>query len=385
MLQRTRFHALSVLPCLAFSLLAQTPAQETLAKPVQIAPHQSRWDYPKEVTLPPNTMLHQVEKGDTLWDLGTKYLGNAFAWPQIWELNKWVADPHWIYPGDFLIVDGTRTSLPQSPTETAGMSPDEVAELQPDVKRTAPRRPRDEYGYSMQDFVQMPFMVQPGVAAYLKKTGALKIVGKQDGIKDLQGDGDVVYLNGGSDQGFKPGDRLVTFVVAESKFYHPEDQHHRKPMGDILQQSGILRITRAYPRESIAIVERCMSSIQIGDYANIFAEPANVLTSLRTDLPEQIEVKASAAKIIYLHEGKVLAGSGEMLIIDRGANEGLKVGDTLIIARKTSLDPTRKATAKDFVHSYVGQLMVIRADDRTSTCRILRNRIEVQVGDEVTP
>jgi hypothetical protein len=322
-----------------------------------------------------------VVKGDTLWDLGTKYLGNPFAWPQIWELNKWVTDPHWIYPGDALIVDGSRAALP--PAEAQPMAPEEVAELLPDRKR-APRRSRDEYSYSIQDFVQVPFMAELGTEGYVKKAGALKIVGKQDSGKDLQGDGDVVYLNGGSDQGFKTGDRLVTFSMRVQKFYHPDDQHHRKPMGDILQQSGILRITHAYPRESVAVIERCMDSIMVGNYATTFAEPANIIASLRTDIADPVQVKPSPAKIVYVQDDKVLGGAGDMVIIDQGATTGLKVGDDLLVARRLQLDPNRKASAKDVVYTYVGQVMVVRTEEKTATCRILRNKIEVQVGDLIT-
>ena len=388
MQQRTRFHLLAVIPCLATSLLAQTPAVPAggEAQVVQIAAHESRWDYPKEVTLPPNTQLHLVAKGDTLWDLGTKYLGNPFAWPQIWELNKWVTDPHWIFPGDALVVDATRTVLaqPSAKAPAAALAPDEVAELQPDVKRPS-RRTRDEYSYSIRDFLQIPFMAEQGAEQYAKKVGALQIVGKQDGGKDLQGDGDTIYLNGGSDHGLKTGDRLVTFAVQKRKFYHPDDIHRRKAMGDILQQSGILRITHVYARESVAIIEKSMDSLQVGIYAATFVEPVNLVTSLRTDIADPVDVKPNPAKIVFVQSDKVLAGAGDLIIIDHGANAGLKVGDDLLIARARQLDPSRKATAKDMMYTFVGQLLVVKTEEKTASCRILRNRTEVQVGDVITP
>ena len=386
--KRTRFHALSVIPCLALSLLAQAPAPDSSAKapaegsqPIKIAPHESRWDYPKEVTLPPDTQLHIVEKGDPLWDLSSKYLGNPFAWPQIWELNKWVTDPHWIFPGDGLIVDGSRKAVAPVDGSTA---PDEVADLQPDVKHTPPRRARDEYSYTFQDFIQIPFLAERGTKAYLKKVGALNIVAKQDTGKDLQGDGDLVYLDGGTDQGFKVGDRLLTLEVQATEFFHPDDVHHRRALGDILQQSGILRITQAYPRESVALIEKSMDTILVGQYATTYSEPPTLIANLRTDVAEPVSVKPGGPKIIYIRDGKTMAGQGEMVIIDQGANAGLRVGDDLLVARPHQLDPTRKATAKDSVNSFVGQIVVVRVDDRSATCRILRSKVEVQVGDLLT-
>lgn len=41
-----------------------------------------------------------VKDGDTLWDLSDEFLHDPFAWPDLWENNRHIQDPHWIYPGD---------------------------------------------------------------------------------------------------------------------------------------------------------------------------------------------------------------------------------------------------------------------------------------------
>lgn len=47
-----------------------------------------------------------VRKGDTLWDLSGQFLSDPFVWPDLWQKNPHVQDPHWIYPGDSLCVPG---------------------------------------------------------------------------------------------------------------------------------------------------------------------------------------------------------------------------------------------------------------------------------------
>jgi len=379
-----RMRSLAAAPGLLAVLALAVPglqAQETTpAEAVKVEVHSSKWDYPKELKVPDGSRTHMVQKGDTLWDLAGKYLGNPYAWPQIWELNQWIKDPHWIYPGDPLIIDLARA------VATAGTVPEAVANLSPDQRRADPnavRRP--ELGFSFQDFIQLPFIVPEGAEAHFKGQGAFTITANKREDRQFLGEGEQVYLNGGANQGVKVGDRFLILKTVARRLMHPTIA--KKKLGDVIQQVGVVRIVTAQPNGSVAVIERSLDSVEVGDHLERFVEPANIPAKLRTDLAEPVKVAADAGVVVYTRDAKVNSAGGDMIIIDKGANDGLKVGDVLLATRVRTFpvgSDNQKKPPTESTTYYLGQALVVRTDPQTATCRVLRSIEELRSGDTVT-
>jgi len=59
---------------------------------------------PPPVLNPRHPETYVVQKGNTLWDIAAKFLRDPWNWPEIWQINPQVENPHLIFPGDTLTL-----------------------------------------------------------------------------------------------------------------------------------------------------------------------------------------------------------------------------------------------------------------------------------------
>ncbi len=79
---------------------------------------------------------YEVVLGDTLWDISGRFLEDPWLWPEVWELNPQIENPHLIYPGDVIALvysaDGPMLTLTRGGAESTGLR---TIRLSPQVRR----------------------------------------------------------------------------------------------------------------------------------------------------------------------------------------------------------------------------------------------------------
>ncbi|KAF1703183.1 MULTISPECIES: LysM peptidoglycan-binding domain-containing protein [Pseudoxanthomonas] len=76
-----------------------------------------------------------VVRGDTLWDIAGRFLGKPWLWPEIWQANPQVANPHLIFPGDVLsLAYLDRVAVQPGPREEAPIGAVPLSEIEPFLK-----------------------------------------------------------------------------------------------------------------------------------------------------------------------------------------------------------------------------------------------------------
>lgn len=76
-----------------------------------------------------------VQRGDTLWDIAGRFLKRPWLWPEIWQANPQIRNPHLIYPGDVLsLAYLDRLGLQPGPRTGAPINAIPLADVEPFLK-----------------------------------------------------------------------------------------------------------------------------------------------------------------------------------------------------------------------------------------------------------
>ena len=310
---------------------------------------------------------YTVRRGDTLWEIAGKYLREPWRWPEIWQHNPQVRNPNLIYPGDVLTLDYVE-GRPVVRVDrgrrggTVKLSP-EVREIP--TERAIPTIPVDAIG---------PFVSESRVltddelarAPYILSAGREHVIGVP---------GDLIYA------------RQLPEASVERYGVYRAGGEYRAPGSD-----EVLGYEATYIAD--AIVE------QPGDPATLFVtratreiQPGDRLLPLEEDLlREPFLPRAPDAdvrgNIISVPDGVTQVGRYQVVVIDRGTQDGIESGHVLAVYSRPEsvVDPNGEhfpvpEPRQDFPLSFDTDLTILRARIANAYAPAFLGPVEVQLPE----
>ena len=304
-------------------------------------------------------LRYVVKKGDTLWGIATRYLADAWQWPELWYVNGQLKNPHRIYPGDVLELYNVkgRTMLARS---------EDLERLSPQIRDSLlgdnlPAIPID----AIRGFLNGPRAVDLATleaAPYLLAFAGENLLGAE---------GMEIYI-----KQIANGQGPLFATVRKGVAY--KDPDTGELLGYEAIPSGEAEV-RSYGALASGVMTKSTREVLVGDrllpleadnfYANFYPHaPANNIDG----------------KIISVYDGVSQIGQYQIVAMNRGAKHGLEPGHVLSIlqASRKVKDPVT-GQAEYLPKQLAGVLMVFKVMPGISYGLVMSATRAVHVLDHV--
>jgi hypothetical protein len=329
------------------------------------------------VALAPNAPdSYVVKRGDTLWGISKVFLKDPWYWPEIWQVNPQVQNPHLIYPGDTLhlvYVDGKPRIVLQP-----GLERGNGARVEPRVRS----QPLEAAITTIPYETIAAFMAKPSVLDKEQIQAAPHVLSTRDNHIVMSEDNTVYAV------GFRQPAELGTsynFVRVGEELRDPDDN---SLLGYNGVYTGTGHVTRLGDPATLIMTASARETYP-GD--KLIPGGVDVPLDFIPSTPRR-PVKGS---IIAVSDGVTVIGQYEVVAINRGVHDGLVPGNVLAVysvqpdvydnSKKGFVHPTPTLFAKKVAvpEERTGTFMVFKTYDRMSFGLIMEATDVIRVDDHI--
>ena len=306
---------------------------------------------------------YTVQKGDTLWDLSQKFSDSPWQWPELWQENRQIANPHRIYPGDRLRLFRRKGAHKYGEIDKDDMpKKDQPAEVEVAKTSTVP----EGIAYYYERIDQVGFIRKEPV----KPHGTIYKVRIE---KEMIYEGDLVYIRPETDADLSPGNLYTIYRTLEPI----TDIETNDYIGIQHYMLGVLEVIQQEPQYVIAKVLKSWRPIRIGDLVMPF----------NRRLPRiglQSSVLGIEGQIIVGEQHQEMIGDTVIAFIDKGQQDGIQPGQFYSLYYK-DMHRVRTESGEQEVTTPVdfGELLVLHTEDNTSTVIITSTEREFTRGTKI--
>lgn len=321
-----------------------------------------------------------VVKGDTLWDISARFLRDPWKWPDIWELNKQIENPHLIYPGDVISLvfrNGQPVlQVERGPAATGSAPPSAPADqntvkLSPQIRVTTLERPIPTVPTdAIEQFLLKAQVVSPDEE---KKSGYIVSMEEE---RLIGGTGNKIYARNLEQHA---GGRYE--VVRLGKVYRNPGADKDENLGYEALHVADARVDAYGDPSTLTVVKASRESL-IGDHLL----PAQDDSAINYNFLPSSPTQAVAGKIIDLFDAVSRVGQYQVVVLNQGQNNGLRPGDVLAIYHAgTTIRDTVNTKGKELTlpDTRSGVLMVFRVFDKVSYGLVMTATRDIHLYDMV--
>lgn len=349
------------------------PPEEPAAPPTAAEPAEPPG---REAVKPSHPLRYTVRPGDTLWDIAAHFLRDPWVWPEVWDVNPQIENPHLIYPGDVITLawagDQPRLRVQRPGAGASDLGEDDVKRLQPRVRR----EPLDDAIRSIPADSIRQFLNRPQVATAEQIEGAPYVLGNYDG-RLISAAGSQVFA-----KNFPDGRPSVSRYDVVRPGEPLRDPATGELLGYELVYAGKAEVTHPGPPARLNLTE---SSREILNGDRLFP-PGRGLAEARyiPRVPEQ----AVDGRIIHLVDAISQVGTNQVVVVNLGEREDLEVGHVLGIEQSggTVTDPHvehGEDARVELPPQRVGTMMLFKVFDRLAYALVLDATRAIHLHDSV--
>jgi hypothetical protein len=301
-----------------------------------------------------------VQVGDTLWDIAATFLKDPWYWPEIWYVNPEIENPHLIYPGDILglvTIDGS-PRITNVRASTYRLSPQARITPLSESINTVP-------------FDAISSFLSVGTVLEKDQVDATPYIVTSRGEHLITAAGNSVYIRGADNSA--PGTRF-NIVHLGDELTDPDDNDVLGYHG-LLVGKGTLRVSGDPGTFALTTTTR---EIREGD--RLIPEIVNIPLNYYPKAPSsQIE-----GRIIAVVGGVTQIGQYQVVIVNRGTNQGLGDGDVLSIFQTGQEIADRIEGGSVLLpDEHAGTMMIFKTYDRISYGLVMEATLPIHVHDSV--
>jgi hypothetical protein len=325
-----------------------------------------------------------VQKGDTLWDISARFLKKPWLWPEIWQANPQVKNPHLIYPGDVLslvYIDGNRIQS-TGPRVGEAITAIPLSDLEAFLKQLT----------VVSDVKSLPYVIGLEEDRLLTTSGQLVYVAGMTGARP----GQLVqiarpinrYFRGKTKSHSSTLDFRGDEIHRDWVTFWGDTRHNDGARGEVgteMMRHASGEVTQVINDVTVVLLRDEGRDVRVGDRVLPPEMPYDPYF-----YPSSPSSVPAGAHLLSVSDGMHGAGPTNVVALSLGASDGVKNGTTFSIWHEGALRPdivkhknviSQKQNAMYMPHDFIGHVMVFRTFDKVSYGIIMDGIRPARVGD----